>query len=78
MPIRDEKTDLIVSRYVSDKFYNKSCIKRSCCSKAERFMKTSYKVECRLDKTKVDDVYERMKIYNCGETNPKPKINSTA
>ena len=41
-------------------------------------MKTSYKMECRLDKTKVDDVYERMRVYNCGDKSPKPKVDSTA
>ncbi len=30
-------------------------------------MKGSYKVECRLDKSKVGDISERNKLYNCGD-----------
>ena len=30
-------------------------------------MNLSYKVECRLDKSRVDDLFERNKLYNCGD-----------
>ncbi len=30
-------------------------------------MNSSYKVECRLDKSRVDNISERNKLYNCGE-----------
>jgi len=30
-------------------------------------MNLSYKVECHLDKSKVDDLFERNKLYNCGD-----------
>ena len=65
-----ELTDLIVSRHISVKFYKKNCAKCECCSKAERIMKSSYKVECCLNKSKVSDIHERIKLYSCGDKMP--------
>ena len=48
-------------------FHNKKCVKCSCCFKSEKFTSLSYKVECRLDKSKVDDLFERNKLYDCGD-----------
>ena len=65
--VKPERTDLIVYRYISKKFYKIKCAKCDRCFKAECSMEGSYKVECRLDKSKADNVHERMNLYSCGD-----------